>query len=292
MMQLSPLCNNKTMKIAKTITELKTGLEEIGKDKTIGFVPTMGYLHDGHLSLINEAQGQNDVTVVSIFVNPTQFAPGEDLDAYPRDFGRDSQLAEAAGTNLLFFPDPAEIYPAGASTFVEVEGEITQKLCGQSRPTHFKGVTTVVNILFNLIQPTRAYFGQKDAQQVAVIKKMVRDLHLPVQLVVGPIIREADGLALSSRNVILSPEQRSQALVLSQSLAAAKALYESGEARVNTLKGQIDSHISTMPLAIVDYVDILDFKTLADIETIAAPALVAVAVHFGNTRLIDNIILD
>jgi pantoate--beta-alanine ligase len=292
MMQLSPLCNNKTMKIAKTITELKTGLEEIGKDKTIGFVPTMGYLHDGHLSLINEAQGQNDVTVVSIFVNPTQFAPGEDLDAYPRDFGRDSQLAEAAGTNLLFFPDPAEIYPAGASTFVEVEGEITQKLCGQSRPTHFKGVTTVVNILFNLIQPTRAYFGQKDAQQVAVIKKMVRDLHLPVQLVVGPIIREADGLALSSRNVFLSPEQRSQALVLSQSLAAAKALYESGEARVNTLKGQIDSHISTMPLAIVDYVDILDFKTLADIETIAAPALVAVAVHFGNTRLIDNIILD
>jgi pantoate--beta-alanine ligase len=153
-------------------------------------------------------------------------------------------------------------------------------------------VTTVVNILFNLIQPTRAYFGQKDAQQVAVIKKMVRDLHLPVQLVVGPIIREADGLALSSRNVFLSPEQRSQALVLSQSLAAAKALYESGEARVNTLKGQIDSHISTMPLAIVDYVDILDFKTLADIETIAAPALVAVAVHFGNTRLIDNIILD
>lgn len=292
MMQLSPPCNNKTMKIAKTITELKTGLEEIGKDKTIGFVPTMGYLHDGHLSLINEAQGQNDVTVVSIFVNPTQFAPGEDLDAYPRDFDRDSQLAEAAGTDLLFFPDPGEIYPAGASTFVEVEGEVTRKLCGQSRPAHFKGVTTVVNILFNLIQPTTAYFGQKDAQQVAVIKKLVRDLHLPIQIVVGPIIREADGLALSSRNVFLSPEERSQALVLSQSLAAAKALYQSGEGRVKTLKDQIVNHINTMPLAVIDYVDILDFETLANIETITAPALAAVAVRFGNTRLIDNIILD
>jgi len=280
------------MKIAKTITELKTCLAEIGKDKTIGFVPTMGYLHDGHLSLINEARSQNDVTVVSIFVNPTQFAPGEDLDAYPRDFDRDSRLAEAAGTDLLFFPDPGEIYPAGASTFVEVEGEVTRKLCGQSRPAHFKGVTTVVNILFNLIQPTTAYFGQKDAQQVAVIKKLVRDLHLPIQIVVGPIIREADGLALSSRNVFLSPEQRSQALVLSQSLAAAKALYQSGEGRVKTLKDQIVNHINTMPLAVIDYVDILDFETLANIETITSPALAAVAVRFGNTRLIDNIILD
>jgi pantoate--beta-alanine ligase len=291
-MRLSQHYNNKTMKIAKTITELKTCLAEIGKDKTIGFVPTMGYLHDGHLSLINKAQGQNDVTVVSIFVNPTQFAPGEDLDAYPRDFDRDSQLAEAAGTDLLFFPDPGEIYPAGASTFVAVEGEITRKLCGQSRPTHFKGVTTVVNILFNLIQPTRAYFGQKDAQQVAVIKKMVRDLHLPVQLVVCPIIREADGLALSSRNVFLTPEERNQALVLSQSLAAAKALYESGEGRIKSLKDQIVSHINAMPLAVIDYVDILDCETLADIETITAPALVAVAVRFEKARLLDNIILD
>jgi len=291
-MRLSQHYNNKTMKIAKTITELKTCLAEIGKDKTIGFVPTMGYLHDGHLSLINEAQSQNDVTVVSIFVNPTQFAPGEDLDAYPRDFDRDSRLAEAAGTDLLFFPDPGEIYPAGASTFVAVEGEITRKLCGQSRPTHFKGVTTVVNILFNLILPTRAYLGQKDAQQVAVIKKMVRDLHLPVQLVVCPIIREADGLARSSRNVFLNPEERNQALVLSQSLAAAKALYESGEGRVKTLKDQIVSHINAMPLAVIDYVDILDFETLADIETITSPALVAVAVRFEKARLLDNIILD
>lgn len=280
------------MKIAKTITELKTCLAEIGKDKTIGFVPTMGYLHDGHLSLINEARSQNDVTVVSIFVNPTQFAPGEDLDAYPRDFDRDSRLAEAAGTDLLFFPDPIEIYPAGASTFVAVEGAITRKLCGQSRPTHFKGVTTVVNILFNLILPTRAYLGQKDAQQVAVIKKMVRDLHLPVQIIVCPIVRDVDGLALSSRNVFLNLEERRQAQILSQSLTAAKALYRAGEGRVKSLKDQIVSHISTMPLAVIDYVDILDFETLADIETITAPALAAVAVRFGNTRLIDNIILD
>ena len=280
------------MKIAKTITELKTYLEAIGGDKTIGFVPTMGYLHDGHLSLIKAAHAHNDVTVLSIFVNPTQFAPGEDLDAYPRDFLRDSRLAEAAGTDLLFFPDPAEIYPAGASTFVEVEGEITKKLCGQSRPTHFKGVTTVVTILFNLINPNIAYFGQKDAQQVAVIKKMVRDLHLPVQIAVCPIVREADGLAMSSRNVLLHPEERKQALVLSQSLAAAKALYQAGERSVKILTAAIVNHINSMPLTHIDYVEILDFETLANIKTITSPTLAAVAVRFEKTRLLDNIILD
>jgi len=280
------------MKIAKTITELKTYLEAIGGNKTIGFVPTMGYLHDGHLSLIKAAHAQHDVTVLSIFVNPTQFAPGEDLDAYPRDFLRDSRLAEAAGTDLLFFPDPAEIYPAGASTFVEVEGEITKKLCGQSRPTHFKGVTTVVTILFNLINPNIAYFGQKDAQQVAVIKKMVRDLHLPVQIAVCPIVREADGLAMSSRNVLLHPEERKQALVLSQSLAAAKALYQAGERSVKVLTAVIVNHINSMPLTHIDYVEILDFETLANIKTITSPTLAAVAVRFEKTRLLDNIILD
>jgi pantothenate synthetase (EC 6.3.2.1) len=280
------------MKIAKTITELKTYLEAIGGNKTIGFVPTMGYLHDGHLSLIKAAHAQHDVTVLSIFVNPTQFAPGEDLDAYPRDFLRDSRLAEAAGTDLLFFPDPAEIYPAGASTFVEVEGEITKKLCGQSRPTHFKGVTTVVTILFNLINPNIAYFGQKDAQQVAVIKKMVRDLHLPIQIAVCPIVREADGLAMSSRNVLLHPEERKQALVLSQSLAAAKALYQAGERSVKVLTAVIVNHINSMPLTHIDYVEILDFETLANIETITSPTLAAVAVRFEKTRLLDNIILD
>lgn len=280
------------MKIAKTITELKDFLGGVARDKTIGFVPTMGYLHEGHLSLIKEAHAHNDVIVVSIFVNPTQFAPGEDLDAYPRDFDRDAQLAESAGTDILFFPNAVEIYPSGSSTFVEVEGSITGKLCGQSRPTHFKGVTTVVNILFNLINPNNAYFGQKDAQQVAVIKKMVRDLHMAVTIAVCPIVREADGLALSSRNVFLNPEERSQALVLSQSLAEAKARYGAGETKVKILKEQIVNLINTMPLAAIDYVDILDFETLEDIETITSPALAAVAVRFGNTRLIDNIILD
>lgn len=280
------------MKIAKTITELKVFLGEFDRDKTIGFVPTMGYLHEGHLSLIKEARDHNDVTVVSIFVNPTQFAPGEDLDAYPRDFERDTRLAESAGTDILFFPNADEIYPTGSSTFVEVEGDITAKLCGQSRPTHFKGVTTVVNILFNLINPDNAYFGQKDAQQVAVIKKMVRDLHMAVTIVVCPIIREVDGLALSSRNVFLNLAERSQALVLSQSLAETKALYQSGETNVKFLKENIVNHINNMPLAAIDYVDILDFETLEDILTITSPALAAVAVRFGKTRLIDNIILD
>ncbi len=280
------------MQIATTISELNRCLAELGRDQTIGFVPTMGYLHAGHLSLIKASQHENDVTVVSIFVNPTQFAPGEDLDTYPRDFDRDSRLAKAAGTDILFFPDPTEIYPAGASTFVEVAGMITQKLCGQSRPTHFKGVTTVVNILFNLISPTRAYFGQKDAQQVAVIKKMVRDLHLAVKLIVCPIVREPDGLALSSRNVFLSPEERNQARVLSQALSAARSLYQAGEGSVKVLTAAIVDHIVTMPLAEIDYVEILDFETLDEIETIAAPALTAVAVRFGSTRLIDNTLLD
>lgn len=280
------------MKIAKTISELKGFLGAIDGDKTVGFVPTMGYLHDGHLSLIKEARTQNDVVILSIFVNPTQFAPGEDLDAYPRDFDRDARLAESAGTDILFFPNAVEIYPAGSSTFVEVEGAITTKLCGHSRPTHFKGVTTVVNILFNLINPDNAYFGQKDAQQVAVIKKMVRDLHMAVNIVVCPIVREVDGLALSSRNVFLNLAERSQALVLSQSLAEAKTLYQSGEVNVKNLKEKIVNHINTMPLAAIDYVDILDFETLDDITTINSPALAAVAVRFGKTRLIDNIILD
>lgn len=280
------------MKIAKSVLELKQTINGYGKNITIGFVPTMGYLHEGHLSLIKQSRHQNDLTIVSIFVNPTQFAPGEDLDSYPRDFDRDANLAEAEGTDILFFPDVKEIYPAGSSTFVEVEGDLTKKLCGKSRPTHFKGVTTVVNILFNLINPDNAYFGQKDAQQVAVIKKMVRDLHMKVNIVVCPIVREKDGLALSSRNVFLTPEERRQALVLNQSLAVVKSQYEQGERRVETLKAMIIDSICAMPLATIDYVEMLDFKTLAEIEMITAPTLAAVAVRFGSTRLIDNIILD
>ena len=280
------------MKIVKTIDELKKEINEYGKNKTIGFAPTMGYLHEGHLSLIKRAKTENDIAVVSIFVNPTQFGPGEDFESYPRDFEKDARLAEAAGADILFLPDVQEIYPVGSATIVEVEGPITKKLCGNSRPTHFKGVTTVVNILLNIVSPDKAYFGQKDAQQVAVIKKMIRDLHMQVTIVTCPIIREADGLALSSRNVGLRTAEREQAPVLSRALNIAKDLWISGENDVKILKTVISNEINTMPLADIDYVDILDYETLEGIEKIDAPALAAVAVRFGNTRLIDNIILE
>jgi len=280
------------MKILKTIEKLKKAINDYGENKVIGFVPTMGFLHEGHLSLIKKASSENDITVVSIFVNPTQFGPGEDFGTYPRDLDRDARLAEDAGANILFFPDPGEIYPIGASTFVEVEGAITKKLCGSSRPTHFKGVTTVVNILFNIVNPHKAYFGQKDAQQIVVIKKMVRDLHMQVAIVACPIVRETDGLALSSRNVGLKPDERKQALILSKALNSARNLWKAGETDAKILKAVIADEINTMPLAHIDYVDILEFNTLEGIKKIAAPALAAVAVRFGNTRLIDNIILE
>ena len=206
------------MKTAKTIDELRHAINVLGEDKTIGFTPTMGYLHEGHLSQIQKSKTDNDMAIVSIFVNPTQFGPGEDFEVYPRDFDRDSRLAEAAGADILFTPDVSEIYPQGSSTFVQVEGAITKKLCGSSRPTHFKGVTTVVNMLFNIVKPDKAYFGQKDAQQVGIIKKMVRELHMQLAIVTCPIIREADGLAMSSRNIYLSPAERKQALILNKAL--------------------------------------------------------------------------
>ncbi|MBK5243869.1 MAG: pantoate--beta-alanine ligase [Eubacteriaceae bacterium] len=280
------------MKIIKNIDILRNTINEYGENKAIGFVPTMGFLHEGHLSLIEKASSENDITVVSIFVNPTQFGPGEDFETYPRDLDRDARLAEGAGADILFFPDAREIYPIGASTFVEVEGAITKKLCGSSRPAHFKGVTTVVNTLFNIVSPHKAYFGQKDAQQLAVIKKMVRDLHMQVTIVACPIVRETDGLALSSRNVGLNPEERKQALILSQALNRARNLWKTGETDVKILKAVISDGINTMPLADIDYVDILDFNTLEAIKKIEAPALAAVAVRFGDTRLIDNIILE
>lgn len=280
------------MKIAKTIHDLKNAISSFGNNKTLGFVPTMGFLHEGHQSLIRKARDENDIVVVSIFVNPTQFGPGEDFEAYPKDFERDAERTRTAGADILFLPDPLEIYPKNSATFVEVEGPITQRLCGSSRPTHFKGVTTVVTILFNLVNPNRAYFGQKDAQQVAVIKKMVRDLHMNVSIVPCPIVREEDGLALSSRNTYLSSEERKQAIILSCSLKHIQGLYDSGENEVATLTAILAQKINTMPLADIDYVDILDFDTLEPIEKIHAPALAAVAVRFGNTRLIDNIILE
>lgn len=280
------------MKITKTVNELRNEIKAFGENKTIGFTPTMGYLHEGHLSLIKKAKTQNDIVIVSIFVNPTQFGPGEDFETYPRDLDRDSKLAEAAGADILFLPDAREIYPEDSATFVEVEGAITKKLCGSSRPTHFKGVTTVVNILFNIVNPDKAYFGQKDAQQVAVIKKMVRDLHMQVAIVACPIVRETDGLARSSRNIYLTSEERKQALILNKALNTARNRYHSGEVNVKALQIMLQNEINKMPLANIDYVEILDFNTLDSIEKINLPALVAVAVRFGNTRLIDNIILE
>lgn len=276
-----------------TIKALRSYLNEQRQaNKTIGLVPTMGFLHDGHLSLIRRAKQENDVVVVSDFVNPTQFAPNEDFEAYPRDIDRDTTIAEEAGADVIFYPSVEVMYPQGSSTFVEVEGDITRVLCGASRPIHFKGVTTVVNMLFNIVQPDRAYFGQKDAQQVAVLLKMVRDLHLNVQLVVCPIVREIDGLAMSSRNTYLSADERAQAPILRQALLHAQEAFQSGETEVETLEKLIRNKIYEAPLSDIDYVTILSYPELSAIEHIESQALAAVAVRFGKTRLIDNIILN
>lgn len=254
----------------------------------------MGYLHQGHLSLIEAAKNDNTIVVVSIFVNPTQFAPGEDFETYPRNLDRDYKMAVKAGADIIFHPSVDEMYISGASTYVTVEGDITTKLCGASRPTHFKGVTTVVNTLFNIVKPDRAYFGQKDAQQAIVLRKMVRDLHMDIEVKVCPIVRELDGLAMSSRNTYLKQDERQQALVLSQSLKKAYEAFNHGlgETDVTKLKDLIQAHIHTAPpLGKVDYIEILSNHDLSDIQTIETTALAAVAVYFGKTRLIDNIVL-
>lgn len=275
-----------------TIVELRDFLhKKRAEGKFVGLVPTMGFLHDGHLSLIRKAKQENDVVVVSDFVNPTQFAPNEDFDSYPRDIENDTKLALGAGADVIFYPSVSEMYPDGSSTFVEVEGEITKVLCGASRPTHFRGVTTVVNMLFNIVQPDKAYFGQKDAQQAAVLIKMVRDLHLNLEIVVCPIVREQDGLAMSSRNTYLSPEEREQAVILNRALQVALNAFHSGEKRVEALQKIISDKINEMPLAKIDYVSIYDYPSLQPIKTIENDALAAVAVKFGKTRLIDNVIL-
>lgn len=274
------------------IQPLRTFLAEQRKEKKrIGLVPTMGFLHEGHLSLIRKAKSENDIVVVSDFVNPTQFGPNEDYESYPRDIETDTRLAMQAGADVIFYPSVAEMYPEGSSSFVEVEGDITRVLCGASRPTHFKGVTTVVNMLFNIVQPDKAYFGQKDAQQVAVLMKMVRDLHMNVEIVVCPIVREKDGLALSSRNTYLSAEEREQAVILNKALALARDAFDKGEKDVEKLTQTITSKIKEMPLAEIDYVSILQYPSLKATSTLSDQALAAVAVRFGKTRLIDNIIL-
>jgi pantoate--beta-alanine ligase len=263
--------------------------------RTVGFVPTMGALHEGHLSLVRKAEAQCDIVAVSIFVNPMQFGPNEDLAKYPRPFERDRALLETEGVQLLFAPTVEEIYPAGATTFVDVEG-LSERLDGKSRPGHFRGVTTIVAKLFNIVAPHRAYFGQKDAAQVAVIRKMVRDLLFPVEIVVGPIIREADGLALSSRNVYLSAEERAQSLVLRRSLDAVEEAFCGGQTDPSGLREVARRTFAAEPAALVDYVELVDPDTLEPIiGRITSPALCAVAVHIGSkpgsTRLIDNTVL-
>ncbi|MCR6546452.1 pantoate--beta-alanine ligase [Dehalobacterium formicoaceticum] len=286
------------MSIIKTTADLQDWFQQADRrNKTLGFVPTMGYLHEGHLSLIRAAKDQNDLVAVSIFVNPTQFAPGEDYESYPRDTDRDYQLAMEAGADVVFVPAVEEIYPPGASTEVTVTGGITRKLCGISRPTHFQGVTRVVNILFNIMQPNRAYFGQKDAQQSLIIKKMVRELHLPVEIVVCPIVREADGLAMSSRNVYLTPEERQQAVCLNNALQKAESYFKSDtpdHAVIDKLRSIIKREIESHPLACIDYCEIFDGETLEDIDEIlpGKNALAAVAVKFSKARLLDNRVLS
>ena len=277
------------MQILNTVAETRTAIESQRKmGKSIGFVPTMGFLHDGHLSLMETAKDQTDFVVVSIFVNPTQFGPNEDLASYPRDLERDVELCKSVGVDLIFAPSVSEMYPDGYSTYVDCEGDITNRLCGATRPTHFKGVTSVVSKLFNIVMPDKAFFGQKDAQQVAVIEKMVRDLNYNLEIIPCPIVRESDGLAMSSRNAYLNDDQRKEALVLSKALKRAKALIEAGERSTETLIGEMIKIIEVSPSAVIDYVSIVDAKTLDAIETINDDFLVALAVKIGKTRLIDN----
>ena len=279
--------------VINTIQELKRLLKDArDSKKTIGFVPTMGFLHEGHLSLIRRAKSENDIVVVSIFVNPTQFGPTEDFATYPRDIETDTNNATGAGADIIFNPSVDEMYPEGTSSWVEVEGDITSILCGASRPTHFKGVTTVVNMLFNIVEPDKAYFGQKDAQQAAVLTKMVRDLHMNVELVICPIVRETDGVALSSRNTYLNKDERTQATILNKSLQIANDAYLNGEKNAENLVKLIEKNILTMPLAEIDYVNIYTYPSLTEIEEIDKTAIIALAVKFGKTRLIDNIILE
>jgi pantoate--beta-alanine ligase len=256
----------------------------------VGLVPTMGYLHEGHLSLVRRAREECDQVVVSIFVNPTQFGPKEDLSKYPRDTRRDLNLLEPLRVDLVWMPTAEIMYPPGYQTWVDVE-LITSPLEGAVRPGHFRGVTTVVAKLFNAVQPHKAYFGQKDAQQAAVIRQMTRDLSYPIEIVVCSIVREPDGLAMSSRNVYLDPEQRRAATVLSRSLRAAKEAYENGERDADTLRGKMKEVLASEPLAQVQYVSCADYDTLEELETITRKALLSMAVYVGKTRLIDNLVL-
>lgn len=280
-----------TISTATTISELKAKLASWqSANQTIGLVPTMGFLHEGHQSLIRKAANDNDRVVVSIFVNPTQFAPDEDLETYPRDLAQDQIKCLAAGADLIFAPSVSEMYPSGFNTYVTTSG-VSDLLEGKSRPAHFRGVTTVVTKLFNLVHPNKAYFGQKDAQQVAVLKQMVLDLNQDLELVVCPIIREPDGLAKSSRNTYLSTDARQQAVVLSQALSLAETLISKGERKTSTIIAALKTHILTQSLTKIDYIKIVDPITLKDIDKTKHDILLLLAVYVDQTRLIDNKII-
>lgn len=278
------------MKVTDDISQIRQ-IRWADPDASWGFVPTMGYLHEGHLSLVRRAKAENNFTAVSIYVNPTQFAPNEDLSSYPRDLAHDLALLEAEGVDLVFTPDDTVMYPPDFQTAVTV-ADVSRPLEGQSRPTHFSGVATVVAKLFNIVQPTRAYFGQKDAQQTVVLRQMVRDLNFNVAMVICPIVREADGLALSSRNKYLTPEQRQAALVLSRALRQAEAAYRQGERDGRILRQMMRAFIEAEPLARLDYVSAADPATLHELEEINDEVLLSTAVFVGTTRLIDNILIE
>jgi pantoate--beta-alanine ligase len=277
------------MEIIKTITEMRH--LRLKLTEPVGFVPTMGYLHKGHLALIRQARADSASVVVSIFVNPTQFGTGEDFDRYPRNSELDLSLLQKEGVDAVFIPSKAEMYPPRFSSHLEV-GNITQRLEGVSRPGHFNGVATIVTKLFNIVQPTRAYFGQKDAQQAIVIKKMVADLNMNLKVITLPTVREPDGLAMSSRNNYLNPRERRVAVILYQSLALARKLWQQGENDAEYLRNEMVRLIRKEPLAAIDYVSIADPETLEELEEVKPPALVSLAIKIGETRLIDNVVLD
>lgn len=282
-----------TMQQISTIAEMRVHIKEARRlGKTIGIVPTMGFLHQGHLSLVKAAREKCDLVVMSIFVNPLQFGPNEDFERYPRDIEHDRQMAQSAGVDLLFTPEVGEMYPKPILTNISVSN-VTEQLCGKSRPGHFDGVATVVTKLFQIVQPDYAFFGQKDAQQVAVVTQMTYDLSMPVQIVPCPIVREEDGLAMSSRNVYLTPEQRKEALVLSQSLKQAKSWLGEGVA-LSEIRERIIDMIAAMPLASIDYVELLRYPDLTPVEQRkpGESIIIALAVRFGHTRLIDNLITN
>ena len=276
------------MKVIETIDDMRRLRHQLAEP--VGFVPTMGYFHEGHLTLVRRARAENPSVVVSIFVNPTQFGPEDDFNKYPRDPQRDLALLQKEKSDIVFMPSAAEMYPPQFNSWVEV-GKVTERLEGASRPGHFRGVTTVVAKLFNIVQPTRAYFGQKDAQQTIVIKKMVADLNMNLEIVTVPTVREPDGLAMSSRNTYLNPKQRQAATALYQALTLAQKLWLQGETDAQRLRQEMIALIQKQPLADIDYVSIADPETLDESDTVNSPALVSLAVKIGSTRLIDNIML-